>query len=601
VAQGLSLQDAPVAGPEPVVVSAPAGPLFGFYHPAEGHTVQGIGVVLCNPLGYEAMCAHRTYRHFAERLARRGFATLRFDYHGTGDSSGSADEPGRLQGWLDSIDAAVNELRERAGTRSIALFGVRFGATLAVAVAARRRDIDHLVLWAPSASGRAYVRELRAFRMMKDPRAAPSQRANGGEEVAGYHFAKATIADLSEVDLFTWRERVAARTLIVARDDLAGAEVRLAQHLEESGVDVRLSGEPGYARMMRDPQESVVPFAALDHMVDWLEEARCPGGPTAAAKSARRVLVTTAPRSRNQVREQYFCFGSDQRLFGIAAEPADTAARSGRPAIVFLNVGANHHVGPNRMYVSLARELAALGYLGFRFDVAGLGDSRHAPNTRENRLYSKDSVADVKAAMTFLGERYKAERFILVGLCSGAYLAFHTCIEDSRVAGQILLNPQTFEWKDGDSLDLSMRRSFLSTRYYARAILNPAVWRRVLSGDVNARGVMSILRERLMAQTNGHVARIASRVRGESEPRTEIENAFHAVCQRGVESLLVFSFSDGGIDMIEKHLGRNVGRMSRYKNLRFEIVDGADHTFTPIDAQAALHQLLSRHVTARFP
>ncbi len=601
MAQRLSLEDAPAAGPEPVVVSAPAGPLFGFYHPAEGHTVQGIGVVLCNPLGYEAMCAHRTYRHFAERLARRGFPTLRFDYHGTGDSSGTLDEPGRVQGWLDSIDAAVNDLRERAGTRASALFGVRFGATLAVAVAARRRDIDHLVLWAPSVSGRAYVRELRAFRMIKAPPAAPSERTNGGEEVAGYHFAKATIADLSRFDLFAQKEHVAARALIVARDDLVGAEGRLASHLEESGVDVRLSGDPGYARMMRDPQDSVVPFAALDHMVDWLEEARCAGHrATIQARPTPRVLVATTP-SNTAIREQYYCFGGDQRLFGIAAEPASAVASSGRPAIVFLNVGANHHVGPNRMYVSLARELAALGYLGFRFDVAGLGDSRHAPNARENRLYSKDSVADVKTAMAFLGERYKVERFILVGLCSGAYLAFHTCVEDLRVVGQILLNPQTFEWKDGDSLDLSMRRSFLSTRYYARAVLNPAVWRRAIRGNVNVRGVMDVLRERLAAQTRGHLARMASRVRGESEPRTEVEKAFHAMCQRGVESLLVFSFSDGGIDMIQKHLGRNVGRMNRYPNLRFEIVDGADHTFTPIDAQAALHKLVRGHVTARFP
>ena len=594
--------DAPARAPIPVVFGAPPGPLVGLYHAPEGPTIRPMGVVLCNPLGYEAMCAHRTYRCLAERLAARGFPVLRFDYHGTGDSSGYADGPGRVRAWRESIGAAIDELRERAGVHTVALIGVRFGATLAAIVAAERRDVEALVLWAPSPSGRAYVRELRAFGMIKQPAGAPRQHLHGGEEAAGYLFDRATVTDLSAIDISVGRERTVARALIVGRDVLPGAEPRLAKHFEECGVDVRLTTDSGYARMMRDPQETVVPFATLDRIVDWLEEWAYGEAPTPAPPmSTRNALVTASRVPGVNVKEQAFRFGEGQRLFGISTQPTNRPLDSQRPAVVFLNVGANHRVGPNRMYVSLARDLASLGYLGFRFDVGGLGDSTVPPGAPENRLYSKDSVGDVKAALTFLGERFGVDRFLLVGLCSGAYLAFHTCVEDPRVTGQILLNPQTFEWKDGDSLELSVRKSFLSTRYYARALLDADVWWRALRGQLNVYGVARVLQERLKTQVNAKLKRFIARVRGEREPQSEVERAFHAMCLRGVDTLLIFSFNDGGLDMIEQHLGINVEKMRDHANLRLEIVEGADHTFTPIDSQVTLHELVRRHVTTHFP
>jgi hypothetical protein len=89
------------------------------------------------------------------------------------------------------------------------------------------------------------------------------------------------------------------------------------------------------------------------------------------------------------------------------------------------------------------------------------------------------------------------------------------------------------------------------------------------------------------------------RIRGRAVPRSEIERAFRVTSSRGVESLLVFSFMDGGIDVIEKHLGRNASKVSDLKNFRLAIVEGADHTFTPLDSQVALHEMLVRHVVAR--
>jgi pimeloyl-ACP methyl ester carboxylesterase len=268
--------------------------------------------------------------------------------------------------------------------------------------------------------------------------------------------------------------------------------------------------------------------------------------------------------------------------------------------MLFLNVGANHRVGPNRMYVTTARDLAALGYLCFRFDVAGLGDSKIAPGSRENRLYSKDSVGDVKSAMDFIQDQYSISRFALAGLCSGAYLAFHTCVEDPRVVAQVLMNPQTFEWKEGDSLELSTRNSFLSTRHYLRALFEPEVWRRMATGQVNVALVAKVLRDRLVVRSVGGLRSLAARATMRRQELSEVARAFQSVSDRGVETLLIFSFSDGGLDMIETHLGGEGRRMKGRRNFRLTIVEGADHTFTPIDSQVRVRGLIVRHVVSRL-
>ncbi len=591
------------AGPTPVVFGPAGGGLFGFYHPPGGARARSTGLVLCNPLGYDAMCTHRAYRHLAERAAERGFPALRFDYEGTGDSSGRPDTPNRVRAWLDSVAAATSELRSRSGVGAVALFGVRFGATLAAISATERQDVDALVLWAPCASGRAYVRELRAFRLIK-AKDAPKPSPVGGEEVAGYLFDPATVADMTALDLLARPEERAARRVLVVPKGPPSGEARLAAHLKATGAEVTVAADSGYDLMMRDPQDTIVPTDTLDEIVGWLAAGdvadATPGAPRGT--SSAPVLSATAA-SGAVVREEAVQFGAGDRLFGIVTDPVGQPGpqAEGPPAILFLNVGANHRVGPNRMYVSMARDLAALGYLGFRFDVAGLGDSRIAPGAPDNRLYSKDSVVDVKAAMDLLESTRGAKRFILMGLCSGAYLAFHTAVEDPRVVGQVLLNPQTFEWKEGDTLELSMRKSFLSTRYYARSLLEPAMWKRLLGGRVDVRGVVGVLRERVAAQAVARAVSLRARFAGERAPQSDVERAFVAMSDRGVASLLVFSFDDGGLDMIEQHLGRNVRKMASRKNFHFEIVDGADHTFTPIDSQHALHGIVTRYVTASFP
>jgi len=119
-------------------------------------------VLLCNPFGEEASRAHRTYRVLATQLERAGYAALRFDYSGTGDSAGDS-AAATIDAWVGDIASAAERLRAASGVARITLVGLRFGATLAMLASARGElRPRHLVLWDPVTDGAAYLRELVA-------------------------------------------------------------------------------------------------------------------------------------------------------------------------------------------------------------------------------------------------------------------------------------------------------------------------------------------------------------------------------------------------------------------------------------------------------
>jgi pimeloyl-ACP methyl ester carboxylesterase len=598
------LSESPRAAPAPmpIVFDSMHGPLSGILHVARTPVPRGSTVVICSPIGYESMLTHRTQRHLAERLSALGFHVLRFDYHGTGDSSGRQDEPGRVAAWLASIDAAIDMLRTRTGIRATTLVGIRTGALLAATAANRRQDVGTLVLWAPGQNGRSYVREFRAFNTVKQKSETANDASEAKDEVvAGYFLSRETLDELSQLNLMTSEFGAVKRALLLGRDDLPSSEPRIVAHLVSKGVQAEHSTVPGYAGMMRDAEFSTLPDAALGYMVDWLAAAHGPctnGVPSASVRPPRSDVLAIQGRNGESVHERAVAYDDDETLFGILAQRPEPIGARARTAMLFLNVGSNHHVGPHRMYVTMSRELAALGFSAFRFDVAGLGESHAHPGMKENLLYSRRSIADVQQAMTYLERTIGAERFILFGICSGAYLAFHTTVADARVCAQILVNPQTFEWREGDSLEIKIRKeSYKSTRFYRQAVFKKDTWFRLYRREINLRGIADQLVDRSLQQIAANVSRALSL---SPDGVGQVAQSFSAVSDRGTHSLLIYSANDGGLDVIESHLGSGGGRMRRRKNFRFEIIDGADHTITPIESQHELERIVLLYMATAF-
>jgi hypothetical protein len=201
---------------------------------------------------------------------------------------------------------------------------------------------------------------------------------------------------------------------------------------------------------------------------------------------------------------------------GVVTEPESariTDKPDPAPAVVLLNAGLLHKVGPNRLSVEMARALASKGFRALRFDLSGIGDSRMAAAQVPAR---ERAVSDVRSAMDFLKQRYGAERFVLAGLCSGSDNAHHTSLHDDRVVGTIHL--------DG----YSAVNAQYQVRYYAGRALS---WR--------------VLRNRLRPRAEKNLAENptpAGNARVRPFPtREQLAEDFKRIAARGVQLLYIYT------------------------------------------------------------
>lgn len=184
--------------------------IFAFMHPPQG-AVRG-GAVICAPLAEEKLWAHRVLVCFARELAERGFAVLRFDFRGEGDSDRTF-ERSDLDSRIADTHAAIDELRLRfPGLPQLALVGLRLGATIAAAAAATRPDVDRLLLWDPVTDGADYMQtvlrtnlmaQMALHRKVVEDREALIARLGRGEtvNVEGYALSEPLFRQVSGLKL----------------------------------------------------------------------------------------------------------------------------------------------------------------------------------------------------------------------------------------------------------------------------------------------------------------------------------------------------------------------------------------------------------------
>jgi hypothetical protein len=271
------------------------------------------------------------------------------------------------------------------------------------------------------------------------------------------------------------------------------------------------------------------------------------------------------------VRERALLFGEAKSLAGVVTEPA-LPSDPARPAVVFLDAGVLHHVGPNRVHVRLARELAGEGFLSLRFDFSGLGDSRPR---RDAVPFAESVVAETRKAMDVLAAR-GARSFLLFGICSGADAALRVALEDPRVAGAALVEPY-----------LVAGPGYLLYAY-RRKLLNPLSWLRLLRGRSELWAALAARPQpppSPLPLEDAAPGPAADEVPLILPSRPQIARQVRALADKGVELCFVYAREGPAYHNWLVLLRREVQGAIARGTARVVAIARTDHVFTPRAAQ----------------
>jgi pimeloyl-ACP methyl ester carboxylesterase len=273
------------------------------------------------------------------------------------------------------------------------------------------------------------------------------------------------------------------------------------------------------------------------------------------------------------VRERAVTFGATTRLAGVIGDPD---GKANDIAFIFLNAGVVHRVGPNRLYVRLARALTEAGFVTMRFDFSGLGDS----DPRSDLVPSSESsIFEAREAIELLVKTRGIQRVVLAGICSGAAMAFLTALVDPRVVGAVMIDSPAYP-----------TRKF-HARYFAGRLFQTATWLNTVQGR-NGTGRRIYRALGLQAPPRTDEEELAD-ARGSEHllARDAVVGQLNGVIARGCRLCLVFSGGQKTMNY-ENQVRESLPEVRFGTQLTVHYFPECDHTFTRLPHQRRLTEAI---------
>ena len=271
------------------------------------------------------------------------------------------------------------------------------------------------------------------------------------------------------------------------------------------------------------------------------------------------------------MKESTVLFGDTRSVVGIISEPEQGASTTGLGCLI-LNAGSIHRVGPQRLYVKLARRLAAAGITSLRFDYSGVGDS---PLRSDNLPFAESAEQEAQRAMDVLEAR-GVSRFLAVGICWGADNALRIAKEDPRIVGAGLV----------DFYFVNSTRYLL--RLYRGRVLSWRSWKNLFGGGSSVlRMGLGLLAGALRMLLPGSKAGSDDSVMP-IDPPAEVAAQVRDLVARGANMCFVFTTGSASWDHYSKHFQAAFGELADTGRLCVRTMPDADHLFTLLRNQSEL-------------
>ncbi|MBL8097674.1 MAG: alpha/beta hydrolase [Anaerolineales bacterium] len=560
-------------------------------------------VVICPPVGHEFVNSYRGLRHLADGFAEKGVTTFRMEYQGVGDSSGLDTDPDRLQKWLDSIEQVVKFIKEKCNIQKISLLGLRMGATLASMIS-NKIEIENLMCWVPVVEGRRYIREMLA--LQKTGENADLDVDSTTLEGGGFLITRETMNELLSISLAKIIPN-AKHVFLFNTDDLPIPN-QLIETWSNQNFQFEHKTLSGYAEMMATPHNSKVPHYAIEEITSIKIEG-----------NTLDINIFNELKNYQQTRFDCYTYGSTAKestdaggfpiteilcqnpnapLFGIFSLPLLRDAES-KPTVLLLNAGSVHRMGPNRNYVYITRELLSLGYKVFRLDFLGLGDSINPNLDKENDPYMPEALDNIQCTIDYLKMNHNTNEIILIGVCSGAYSAFQFALqrEHESVHEILPINPLTFYWKEGMSLDYSPADYYFDWNSYQESMRRKDRWMKLLKDPkrwgVTAKTTINVLYIKLAAFLKPFVNQV-KRILG-AKNIEDLAWDLNVIVRKKMKVKFIFADTDPGYQLLKEGAGKTVNKLLNQKKIRIEFIPKSNHNFSSHLGRTQLLKRLKEH------
>lgn len=594
----------------------PGEALFGVLHfPPENLYTRGAWV-WCHPFGNERTNAHRLSFQWARTMSGAGYAVLRFDYRGTGESAGLFTEA-TVDGHIEDALAAVDEVERRTGLQISGIGGLRFGAAIAAMAAPRiDRKVD-LLLWEPVVSGSVYREQLLRTAMANEMAAtgrAPRNRAHYKEDlkagntvsVDGFDLNQAMYDSLGKIDLKAQIASDGGRVCIVQIDPVEGRPARPAMSqlvaacpAERVGVFTQVAAPPAWSRIKTWNWK---PPSLFETSISWLAEG--PSVETVPFDKSKCFVQTSRATTSGGVERPIEFEVDGVPVRGVYHMPSEV--RPDMPRIVMLPAGETCRSAV--FYVTLARALAEKGWSVLRFDPRCVGDSDGefgVPTLNEVhvKIQKGTMVPDAITAMDYLDETHGKGVYVLSGLCGGAITDAYAGAKDERVLGLVPLElrlhytPIPKQSGSGNAKYLSLTQRALESRW-AFALMPARQVYRFLKGRAK-RVVPRLLGPFLMSPkaSSDKIERTIIEKLGR-DVNAPVLIALGKVIRKGIPVYCIFGDTEE-----PKHFAVVVddllqGRRNELLQFSVDVVPGADHNFIMPGNTAELTRYVLRWLNA---
>ena len=167
-------------------------------------------LLFVHPFAEEMNKSRRQVALTCRALAERGVSVLQIDLRGCGDSSADFRDAS-WDDWLDDIARGVHWLQQNGSAAPLWLWGLRAGALLATAAAARHAWDCNFLLWQPVTNGKQALQQFLRLKVAAELAGGASKgvmegmkqtlQAGGTVEVAGYGLGAALAHGLEAAQL----------------------------------------------------------------------------------------------------------------------------------------------------------------------------------------------------------------------------------------------------------------------------------------------------------------------------------------------------------------------------------------------------------------